>query len=194
MGARANAAAHTRRRIVDAAMEVQAIEGATASWEAIARRADVSTATVYRHFRSLEELVPACVETIWTPDELAPTEEEARRVFEGLDGPGDRFERLVRGSCHCYARASGWLAVARAEREAFPALRTATERQTSAIAALVEAALGGAQVAQDAKRTLRALVDFPFWRSLVDTGMTHDEATDVVVRMVRDELLRNGLD
>src|SRR5690348_8683947 len=62
MGARADAAARTRRRIVDAAMEVQASEGAAASWEAIARRADVSTATVYRHFRSLDELVPACVE------------------------------------------------------------------------------------------------------------------------------------
>jgi AcrR family transcriptional regulator len=194
MGARAEAAAHTRRRIVDAAMSVQATEGAGASWEAIARRADVSIATVYRHFRSLEELVPACMETIWTREQLAPTPEEAQKVFEGLDRPGDRFEQLVRGSCHCYAKAPAWLAAALADRAAFPAMRAASRQQTHAIACLVDAALGGARVGPDVERTLRALVDFPFWQSLVDTGMTDGAATDVVVRMVRDELRRNGLD
>jgi len=193
MGARAQTAARTRGRIVAAAMEVQAREGAAAGWEAIARRADVSTATVYRHFRSLEELVPACLETVWTPEQLAPTEEDARQVFAGLERAGDRFEQLIRGTCHCYGKAPGWLTVVRAEREAFPALRAAGERQTRALAALVAAALGGAEIAPEAERTLRALVDFPFWQSLVDAGLSPDAATDVVVRMVRDELDRNGI-
>ena len=193
MGARADAAAHTRRRIVDTAMAVQAEEGAAASWDAIALRAGVSTATVYRHFRSLDELVPACMETIWDREQLDPSPAAARRVFEGLDRPSERFERLVRASCHCYAKAPGWLAVVRAERAAHPALQRAIARQQTAVRRLVDAALGAAQANTSLKRTLRALVDLPFWQSLVDTGMAPGAATDVVVRMVRAELSNNGI-
>lgn len=193
MGARADAALQTRQRIVDAAMAVHAEEGATASWETIAQRAGVSTATVYRHFRSLDELVPACMETIWTEEQLDPTPARARSVFAGLESRGDRFERLVRASCHCYARAPGWLAVARAERGAHAALQSAIDQEQTALRRLVDAALDGAPAGVALRRTLRALVDFPFWQSLVDTGMSAGTATDVVVRMVRAELSSNGI-
>ena len=193
MAARADAAAETRRRIVETAMAVQAEQGAAASWEAIARGAGVSTATVYRHFRSLDELVPACMERIWTREQLDPTPREARRIFDGLESRGDRFERLIRASCHCYAKAPGWLAVARAERDGHPALQEAIARQQGAVRRLVDAALDGAPVGTQLKRTLRALVDVPFWQSLVDTGMPSGAATDVVVRLVRAELSSGGI-
>ena len=193
MVARADAAARTRSRIVQTAMAVHAEQGTTASWETIAQRAGVSTATVYRHFRSLDELVPACMEMIWTREQLSPTLGDSKRVFDGLELRGDRFERLVRASCPCYARAPGWLAVARAERDAHPALRAAIAQQQTAVRRLVDAALAGAPASTALKRTLRALVDFPFWQALVDTGMTPDAATEVVVRMVRTELGSNGI-
>ncbi len=53
--------AQTDRRIVAAAIGLHAERGVVdTSWQDIAERADVSPVTVYRHFRSLSELIPAC--------------------------------------------------------------------------------------------------------------------------------------
>ncbi|MCU1365599.1 MAG: hypothetical protein JWN39_1238, partial [Ilumatobacteraceae bacterium] len=66
MGARAEAVGKSRAAIVAAARELHAERGLVAtSWDDIAERAGVSTATVYRHFPSLAELVPACAQTVF---------------------------------------------------------------------------------------------------------------------------------
>jgi AcrR family transcriptional regulator len=193
MASRAEQAGQTRARIVAAAMDLQAEQGTHASWEEIARRAEVSTVTVYRHFRSLGELVPACLETIWTREQLEPTPERARGIFADLKRRDERFERLVRASCDCYAKAPAWLAMTRAERAGVPEMREATARQQEALRRLVRAALGDAEVDRRVERILRALVDFPFWQSLVDAGMSARQAADTVVEMVRSELRRHGI-
>jgi AcrR family transcriptional regulator len=55
----------TRRRITEATLALHAEKGIFGtSWRDIARRADVSVATVYKHFPTLEELVPACGELL----------------------------------------------------------------------------------------------------------------------------------
>src|SRR5438067_11979435 len=60
MTRRAAANAETRRRIVDAAITLHAEKGVLGtSWPDIAKRADVALGTVYRHFPSLDQLVPA---------------------------------------------------------------------------------------------------------------------------------------
>jgi AcrR family transcriptional regulator len=65
MGARAAAVDQTRQRIVDATVEAHRELGIRAtSWDEIARRAGVGVGTVYRHFRSLDELLPACGEIV----------------------------------------------------------------------------------------------------------------------------------
>ncbi|HET8951451.1 MAG TPA: helix-turn-helix domain-containing protein, partial [Solirubrobacteraceae bacterium] len=59
MSKRAAAAGLTRRRIVDATRELHTERGiAGTSWDDIAARAGVGVGTVYRHFPSLDELVP----------------------------------------------------------------------------------------------------------------------------------------
>ena len=85
MGARAETAAKTRAAIVFAARQLHAERGLVAtSWDDIADRAGVSKATVYRHFPSLAELVPACAQTVF--DLIQPlTPEQAAGAFASMD-------------------------------------------------------------------------------------------------------------
>ena len=96
MGARAEAAAKTRAAIVLAARQLHAERGLVAtSWDDIADRAGVSKATVYRHFPSLAELVPACAETVF--DLIQPlTPEQAAGAFASMDRAVDRYEHIAR--------------------------------------------------------------------------------------------------
>src|ERR1700754_4731261 len=76
MSKRAAAAAETRRRIVAATHELHTEQGVAAtSWDEIAERAGVGVGTVYRHFPTLDELIPACgavvMETLRLPDPSA---------------------------------------------------------------------------------------------------------------------------
>src|SRR3712207_4626602 len=85
MSKRAAAAEETRRRIVAAAQALHTEQGVAAtSWEDIAERAGVGVGTVYRHFPSLDELVPACgrvvMDTLALPEPPAAPRSEERRV------------------------------------------------------------------------------------------------------------------
>lgn len=190
MTARAVSAAATRDRIVDAAMALQAERGALGTgWDDIAARAHVSTATVYRHFPSLDELIPACAETVFHIAGL-PTPEQAERIFDGLDDPMARLERLIRGTCDCYSKSEGWLHAARRESDLIPAMQRAVDVQERSIEALARAAVGRSV----GKRTLQvvvALIDFPFWKSLKVAGLSDRAATDAVVDLVREHLAKD---
>ena len=155
-------------------------------WDDIAARADVAVATVYRHFPSLDELVPACAETVFHVAGL-PTPDQADRIFEGLDTPAARLERLIRGTCECYAKAEGWLHAARRESDLVPALRRAVDVQQQSMDILVRAAVRGSVSGRTVK-VLVALTDFPFWKSLKDRGLSDRAATDVVVNLVGEQL------
>src|ERR687889_549905 len=95
MSRRAAAAEETRRRIVDATLELHAEQGIVATrWEEIAARAGVGVGTVYRHFPSLDDLVPACGRV--SRELLAlPDASDAPALFAGATGLRARMERLV---------------------------------------------------------------------------------------------------
>src|SRR5918999_315857 len=94
MTRRASAVAQTRRRIIDATRELHTEQGiAATSWDDIAARAGVGVGTVYRHFPSIDELVPACGE-ISMQVVAPPDPEEAPARFDGADAPAERVERL----------------------------------------------------------------------------------------------------
>src|SRR5215216_956195 len=91
MSRRAAATEQTRRRIVQATMSLHDEQGiAATSWEEIAQRAGVGVGTVYRHFPSLDELLPACgaptMQRLAAPD---PRDAPAR--FAGVDNAADRL-------------------------------------------------------------------------------------------------------
>ena len=193
MGARADAVARTREAIVAAARDLHAERGLTAtSWEDIAERAGVSTATVYRHFPSTTELVPACARTVF--DVIRPpTVEQAGATFGALDRAGDRIEQLVRYSCHCYAAGAGWLHAAHRERDFSGELDAALRIIEDTLRVLVTAA-AGRRLSKADHAVLYVLCDFPMWWSLTATGLSTRAVEDALVRLVRAEVARIGLD
>src|SRR3954469_4262621 len=98
MSRRALAAEQTRHRIVDATRELHTEQGiAATSWDDIAARAGVGVGTVYRHFPTLDELVPACGEISMQIIAL-PDPDDAPALFDDLRSPAERLTRLVRAA------------------------------------------------------------------------------------------------
>lgn len=187
MSARGAAVEETRRRIVEASKALQAEHGlAGTSYEEIAERAGVAPATVYRHFPTLDELIPACARTIPVFRPLTP--DVAGGIFRGLRRPSQRIEWLIRGTCACYAADGGWLNAARREAELIPELWRLVQVQRESVRALVSAALEGREVDEQLVNIIAALADFPFWRSLLDAGLSEAEATEQVIDLARYEL------
>ncbi len=183
MGARADAVAETKTRIVTAAMAIHAKRGVQATrWEEIAEEADVSVATMYRHFPSLKELVPACARTVF--DIITPlTVEQAKAKFAKLDGAAERLAFLVRANVFCYGKGEDWLHAAYRERDFIPELDAALRIIEDSCRALVVAAvprrLGKAEEA-----TLVTLLDFPFYKSLRSAGLDARGVEKVLLNLV----------
>ncbi|MGE5181994.1 MAG: TetR/AcrR family transcriptional regulator [Acidobacteriota bacterium] len=170
MQARAEAAAATRAKIVEAAKALHAARGVRAtSWDEIAARARVATATVYRHFPTLADLVPACARSVF--DIIRPpTLDEAAVKFAALATPGERLAALVGRSVSCYLLGADWLHAAYREREFVPELDRALRVIQDTLHVLVRAA-AGRRLAKGEHAALFTLCDFPFFKSLVDTGL-----------------------
>ena len=169
MSKRAAAAATTRRRIVDATRELHTEQGiAATSWDQIAARAGVGVGTVYRHFPSLDELVPACGEISMEIVALPPAG-SAPALFEDVGEPGARIARLVREVFAVYERGAPELRVVRREPGAHPSVAELGETLEATLAALVEAALPGASPQDHA--VTRAMIDLDTWQAMRTAGL-----------------------
>jgi AcrR family transcriptional regulator len=183
MGARADAVAETKTRIVAAAMDLHAKRGIQATrWEEIAEQAGVSVATMYRHFPSLKELVPACARTVF--DLIAPlTVEQAMAKYARLDDPGERLAFLVHANVHCYGRGEDWLHAAYRERDFIPELDSALRIIQDSCRALALAA-AKRRLGKVEEATLFTLLDFPFYKSLRSAGLDPRAAEKVLTQLV----------
>lgn len=189
MAVREQAVEATRNRIVDAAIKLHARRGVMATnWEEIAAEARVSTATVYRHFPSLDELIPACARTAFEAGARLPTPEEASAAFARLLDARRRIEHLVRESCRCYELGAGWLTAARRDAKTVPALERAVRLQDRVLERLIAAALGDERVDRETKRLIKALIDFPFWKALVDAGIEPHKIPMVITQLTLSRL------
>src|SRR5437764_9403579 len=185
MGARSQAVDRTRARIVDAAMALHSERGAVATnWEEIAGRAGVAPATVYRHFPSLDELIPACARTVFDLAGIVATE-QVGEIYAGATTPWQKLERFIHGTCECYARGDGWLHAARREADLVPAMKRAVEVQEASNEVFLRKAFEGQPVDEQTIAVLKALTDFPFWRTLTRAGLKHEQAIDVICGLVQ---------
>src|SRR5256885_11709210 len=160
----------TRDQIIRAAVAIQAKQGiAETSWASIGAGAHVSTATVYRHFPSLDSMIPACAQATFAAGARLPTATEIGRLFAGLSSTRERLQALVVESCRCYERGEGWLDACRREARNLPALAAAVRTQDRALEGLTAAAAGprvtGGRAAGGEKTH-----DFPFLQSTVGAG------------------------
>ena len=192
MDRRQDAVVATRARIVSAAMELHAERGVQSTgWDDLAQAAGVSTATVYRHFPSVSDLVPECARAVF--DVIRPPgAKEAAARFATMSTSRERLEHLVRESCHCYRRGEAWLHAAHRERDFVPALDAALDVIQGTLHVLVDAAAGRPLPAA-AHGPLFVLCDFPLWKSLVDAGLSYRTAEDTLVALVHAHAHRLGL-
>jgi AcrR family transcriptional regulator len=174
MTRRASAVAQTRRRIIDATRELHTEQGiAATSWDDIAARAGVGVGTVYRHFPSLDELVPACGAASL---ELAALPARPEDLFDGLRTPEERLGRLAAEAFAIYGRAAGELRVARREPGAHPSVAAAAEALETTLAGLVDAALEPLGASPEDRALTRAMVDLDTWEALRAAGVSDPAA------------------
>ena len=188
MSKRAAAAAQTRRRIVDAALELHGEQGiAATSWDDIAARAGVGVGTVYRHFPSLDELIPACgaitMRVIAMPD---PSTLPA--LFEHATQPAERIGQLVREAFATYERGAPQLRAIRRESAVHPRVAEDGAAFETALSALVETALEPLDASPQDRAVTRALVDLNTWEALRDQGLPPAEAVAAVSDMLTGRL------
>jgi AcrR family transcriptional regulator len=182
---RAERQAETRRRIVEAAVELHGSVGPSrTSIAAIAQRAGVERPTVYRHFPTEAELFHACSNHQWAtnpaPDpeawrEIANPEQRLRAGLEGMYAYYEEHERRL------------WNILRDVEDSPlvrrFAAHRVAHEERAQ------EVLSAGWGVRGRRARLVRAAVghalDFFAWRSLRRRGLDSGEAVDLMVRSVR---------
>ena len=191
MARRATRFSQTRERIVQAAVKLHGKQGITeTSWAAIGESARVSTATVYRHFPSLESLIPACAHATFAAGARLPSAQEIAQQFVGLMTASERLERLIRDSSGCYERGESWLDACRREARTVAAVADAMQTQDRALGALIAAAVGS-RLPRHRRAALKTVLDFPLWKSLVDAGVPRTQApaiiADLALRLVEPQ-------
>ncbi len=118
----------TRERIVEATAKLHGQRGVLGtSWQDIAREADVSVSTVYAHFPSLEELLPACGQLVMTRVR-PPTADSAAEIIGDASTTRERLSRVARELFAFYERGGPHIEVDVRERQ-LPGMREWEESQ-----------------------------------------------------------------
>jgi AcrR family transcriptional regulator len=188
MTKRAASVSRTRERIVEAARELHREQGiAATSWDDIAGRAGVGVGTVYRHFRSIDELIPACGDAAMKL--LAPPDPSAvPALFDDATQPAERLERLVSEAFALYERAAPELRAIRREPDAHPRVAQDRDRFEASLSALVDTALEPFSHTPQDRAVARALIDLNTWEALRGNDLGPDEAVAVVSEMLATRL------
>jgi AcrR family transcriptional regulator len=172
---RAESAAATRNRIVDAAAALYREHGVSGTTiQAVAERADVARGTVVNHFGGsdglLEAVLDRAVEEIEYPSE---------RDLAGATTPDARIRRYVDVMYRFFDRGSDWWQVFYADLQ-LPALQARERYFYEVVARFYEAALG--DLAQDRfmGAAARAFVDYAPWSTLKASGLSPDESVELI--------------
>lgn len=162
------------------------------SWKDIAERADVSVATVYNHFPSLDELVPACGALIMSIAD-PPSLEDAPRIFGDAQTLEERLRRLISEMFNFYDRGEPYLEVGAKERQ-LSAVQTWEAGMRATREGLAREALVPVDPDEATVRTVSALLDFPVFRSFRRHDVLREEAEKMMnemllcwIRSVREE-------
>lgn len=176
LGKRAETAAATRRRIVEATLTLHDSKGITrTSVRDVAQRADVAPATVLHHFPRMDDLIHACGEL---SDTMAPMPTAA--ILVGVTGPAARVGALALALYEWWEKlGAGWdhLQVDRRTLPQVDAWLLEVRRRHRELAA--------AALETDPPDTdlLTAITTNEAWRSMRDAGMNPRQAAGHVSRL-----------
>lgn len=177
---RARRQAETRRRIVEAAVELHSTVGpAATTLSMIAARAGVQRHTLYAHFPDERALFLACSELATSRDPLPDA--------EGWRGIADRGARLRVGLAAIYAwygRNASLMSCVLRDAEHHALTREVHERRSGPAVAAWHDVLGAALSAAQ-RAMLRLAVSFFTWRTLVrDGGLDPPAAVEMMARAI----------
>src|SRR5215210_3108529 len=169
----------TRRRILEATLALHSEKGIFGTpWQDIARRADVSVGTVYKHFPSLEELVPACGELMYAITR-PPSLEDAPQIFAGAGTLEERLERLISELFDFYERGASYIETDFQERQ-LPAVQEWEAYWRATIEGLAREALYPFQPDQGTVQAVGALLDFSVFKSFSERDIPKEEAATIM--------------
>ena len=162
LGRRAESAAETRQRLIEATAALHAERGISAtSLRDIADRARVSVGTAYHHFPTYLDAVKACGAHVMATSPLPP-----ESIFDGFDAVEERVLVLVRELCGWYDR-NPWLERIRPERAVYPPVEEGLAAVERGIEQLARVA---ARCTAEEARIVAALADAAVYSSLVRAG------------------------
>ena len=179
MDKRKAAVEETRQRILEATLALHSEKGIFGtSWQDIAKRADVSVGTVYKHFPSLDELAPACGELMYAITR-PPSLDDAPQIFAGANSLEERLERLVSELFDFYERGASYIETDFQERQ-LPAVREWEAYMRATIAGLVREALIPAGPDERTVQAVSALLDFYTFKSFLDREIPKEQAAKTI--------------
>jgi AcrR family transcriptional regulator len=184
MSKRAARVSETRARIVDATRRLHNERGiAATTWDEIAERAGVGVGTVYRHFPTLDELIPACGAVSMQIVSL-PRLDQVPEIFAGCEAARARVDRLVTEVFSIYERGADDLRALVREPNVHPAVGAAADQLDATLTALAKEALSPLRPNHEDRRLARALLDLRTWEALRAQGMSSSRAARAVADML----------
>ena len=179
MGKRRAAVEDTRRRILEATLALHTEKGIFGtSWQDIAHRADVSVGTVYKHFPSLDELVPACGELAYAITR-PPSLEDAAQIFAEANSLEERLGRLIAELYDFYERGAPYIETDFQERR-LPAVQEWEAYMRATIEGLAREALRPVGPDERTVRAASALLDFSTFKSFLERDVQKEQAADIM--------------
>jgi AcrR family transcriptional regulator len=183
MKKRAERQRETRRRIVEATVELHRTRGpAKTTISEIAQRAGVNRLTVYNHFPDVTDLLRACSKS-WTDRHPAPDPTPWARI----EDPQQRLRTALTELYGFYARTEPMRANVLRDAQTMPALAALLEGSVVPyLEALRDLLAEGWEVSGDRRKRLLAMlklaIDFHTWRSLErECGLSREEAVETML-------------
>ena len=182
---RAERQEETRRRIVEAAVELHSTIGPSQTTvKAIAETAGVTRPTVYAHFPDDRALLQACSGHV---RESAPPPDAA--AWRAIGDPGDRLETALRELYGYYERLEPLLANVQRDAAVMPLVAEMNEYRVRYLAEARDLLLVGRPARGRARvRLARAIghaLEFGTWQSLARQSCSNAEAVELMLRFAR---------
>lgn len=176
------ATAEFRQRILDATLKLHGQKGIFGtSWKDIASAADVSVGTVYKHFPTLNELVPACGELLM--ERVRPPQPDSiGEIIGDAKNPRERLQRVAAELFGFYHRGGPHLESDLRERE-LPAMREWEEYLRSMVTGFIREALADYNLGEEVIERVSFLFDFPTFNAMRIRGIKPEMAASTVSEM-----------
>jgi len=177
---RAEQQAETRRRIVEAAVDLHGSIGpARTTISMIAERAGVQRHTVYAHFPDERSLFMACSGRAMERDPLPPAE-----AWRAIENRHERLRAGLRALYGWYERNAGLVACVLRDAASHALTREVSELRMGPSMAIYEELLG-AGLSAEGHAMLKLAMSYHTWRTLVrEGGLDNEAAVDAMARAV----------